>query len=193
MKVVTRRHLLVMCGLPASGKSTLCNVIRTLTTTTVPLVLVSSDVYIELEAHNAGKTYDEMWIACKDDAEKYMHATKDQAYSERAHVLWDQTNLGRNKRIKILRGAPKDYHRTCIYFEIPEHIRQDRLKQRTEKVIPSDIEQEMIKQYQKPEKDEGWDNIFRGQDVLLYCQHRAKARQVEEIFANMGAVFNVDV
>lgn len=152
----------VMVGLPATGKSTFIEKLKNNNTW-----IYSTDIYIESVAENNGITYDEAFKTNINDAKKFNdNKLETMTYLEK-DIIWDQTNLGKKKRKKIINQMKeKGYRLECICFLHPDHCKFDdfklwneRLMSREGKTIPQNVISNMIESFTLPTEDEGFDKI----------------------------------
>lgn len=150
--------LTVLVGLPGSGKST-----------SIPEhfdgFVYSTDRYIEQCAKQNGWTYDQAFKEFINSATKYMNEQLNLAIHSNTDIIWDQTNLGDNKRRSILFKIPKHYHKICICRVLPRTETEwsdlnQRLLQREGKTIPSYIINTMKLSYIEPSVAEGFDEVY---------------------------------
>lgn len=147
-------------GLPASGKSTLVNSIKT-----DSCWVYSTDAYIERIAKAQSKTYDEVFkdliSTATSEAEKYLTV----ALAMKTNIIWDQTNLSDKKRRKVitkLQSYGYTIHAHCI---VPPETVEDitkwnhRLHSRKGKSIPDFVIANMVKSYVRPTLEEGFASI----------------------------------
>ena len=158
--------LTVLVGLPGSGKSTYLNFVDD------PefggdVFVYSTDNYIEAQAKEAGKTYNDMFRDHIDAATKHMNDVLAIAISAGIDVIWDQTNMSSKKRIGLLSRFPKKYRKICI-CRVPPRDENEwselnfRILQRaqlTGKMVPSHIVEKMADSYVEPTLDEGFDEV----------------------------------
>jgi len=150
-------RIFVMCGLPASGKSTYVN---RLLDVYPDAVVCSTDNYIELAAKAQNKTYDELFFELISEATTVMWNDFDNAIAEDKVIIFDQTNLSRNKRGLILNRTPKHYEKNAIWVEMPDQKEwARRLESRPGKNIPGHILVSMVQNAEKPNIQEGFDEI----------------------------------
>lgn len=147
--------IIVLCGLPGSGKSTLRDSFRG-----ENMVHLSTDDYVEQIAAFRGKTYDQIWSDEIGNATVAVHNQFRQAIHDKRSIVWDQTNLTPKKRKKILSQVPGDYYKIAIFVQVPEELRQERLKNRPCKVIPAHVDRSMQDNLTIPTKEEGFDAVL---------------------------------
>lgn len=158
--------LTILVGLPGSGKSTYLNFVDD------PefggdVFVYSTDNYIEAQAKEAGKTYNDMFRDHINEATKHMNDVLAIAISAGIDVYWDQTNMSSKKRKGILSKFPKTYRKVCICRVPPRsedewaelNFRILRRAQLTGKMIPSHVVEQMADTYVEPTLDEGFDEI----------------------------------
>lgn len=154
----------VLVGLPAAGKSTWTRFLDNPEFGDTVFVY-STDAYIEEQARAFGKTYDEIFSDYIKKAQIRMAALLDIAIKEGIDVIWDQTNLGAKKRAKIVNKMKSaGYKVNCVCFNPPETVEDiaewnRRLHSREGKTIPSHVIENMVKTYQEPSVDEGFDIV----------------------------------
>ena len=127
------KQLYVLVGVPASGKSTWIKN----QDWALGLNIVSTDVWVEDYANRMGKTYSDVFDEYMPTAVKLMadHAVK---CRENNHdIIWDQTSTTVLSRAKKIRMAS-----------------------RAGKVVPMEIVESMIANWEEPTKEEGFDEIW---------------------------------
>ena len=152
---------IIMVGLPACGKSTLVN--KLMGNHSDNAFVYSTDNLIEEWAAEDGKTYNEVFNDLIGKATSEMNRLLDAAIRNRQDIVWDQTNLGVNKRRKIInrmRNAGYEVECECIMppkgkAQIAEW--QRRLAGRPGKSIPGHIVTSMLETYVIPAVDEGFE------------------------------------
>lgn len=147
-----------LIGVPGSGKSTWIKS----QTWALGLSVVSSDFFIEMEAERQGKTYTEVF---KDYISISTKLAINQALICQANHLdfiWDQTNTtvaSRKKKFELL--LPSQYEHIAVVFKVPEpDVLARRLASRPGKIIPSDVMENMIKNFEPPTLEEGFSKIW---------------------------------
>lgn len=156
---MTQKTLIVLVGLPASGKSTFRS-----DPAYADYYHFSSDDFIDAYAAEIGSTYGEVFTDYVKEATRLANEGLATAIAEGRNVIWDQTNMSRKKRAAILTKFPDDYTRTCICIEPPETAEDEyelnrRLKSRPGKNIPPFVMANMRKSYQKPNLNEGFATV----------------------------------
>jgi predicted kinase len=148
-----------LVGVPGSGKSTWIKN----QTWALGMSVVSSDMYVEIEAHRQGKTYSEVFEEYMPIAVRLMvnHALTCQA--NKIDFIWDQTSTtiaSRARKFNTL--LPSQYQHIAVVFKTPEPAElKRRLASRPGKVIPEDVIINMIENWEEPTLEEGFTEIWR--------------------------------
>lgn len=155
-------HLIVMVGLPGSGKSTLRN---NWLASNPDMLIASTDDIIQEYADAEGLTYNHVWADNIKQATKVYNAEIQEAIKVRRPVLVDRTNLTIGSRHKLLNAFPTEYAITIINVlppETPEEIGEwlRRLDSREGKNIPMSILSNMLFTYEPPVYAEHVDDII---------------------------------
>jgi len=147
----------ILIGVPGSGKSTWVDNAKFTNDT----VHISSDHYIEEYADLHSTTYTQVFNDYAPTASKLMFDEALEAIRSGMDIVWDQTNTTMSTRRKKL-AMLKDYHKIAVVFNTPKpEILKKRLASRSHwKEIPDSVMQDMIEKFQKPTKDEGFDDIW---------------------------------
>jgi heterogeneous nuclear ribonucleoprotein U-like protein 1 len=159
--VKTGPEIIVMVGLPGSGKSTWSD--NMLANSPDSYVVVSSDDELERMADHEGISYGE---AHKKYIGKAVSISKQkfrEAVNKGENIIWDQVNLSPKKRRSILNQVPASYKKTAVAFEVTASELNQRLakrEQETGKHIPPHVMKNMAKTYRPPTKEEGFDNVI---------------------------------
>jgi predicted kinase len=148
--------LYVLVGVPGSGKSTwIKDQIWAL-----GLTIVSTDAFVEDYARAQGKTYSEVFTDYMPTAVNLM---AEQVVFAREHghdIIWDQTSTTIASRARKFNMLP-DYYAIAVVFRTPSRDELDvRLSGRPGKHIPKTVIDDMIKNWDEPELDEGFQEIW---------------------------------
>ncbi len=152
----------VMVGLPALGKSTFIQKLKT-----DDNWIYSTDMYIDAVAEDNGITYSEAFASNIQAATEFNEQKLESMIRLRKDIIFDQTNLGLKKRRKIInRMKAADYTVNCICLLHPEAGHFDdlkawkyRLNNRPGKVIPGHVLSNMMEAFVVPTLGEGFDKI----------------------------------
>lgn len=148
----------ILVGLPGVGKSTYHK-------THIKGTVISSDDMLEGLCKAEGITYDEGFDKLIKPAIKAMNIKADKAIKDKQDIVWDQTNLSRKSRQRVLARLGKDYHKICVVFATPEEKEHDRrLNNREGKTIPENIMRHMKLTYDPPVLGEGFNVIVQIKD-----------------------------
>jgi hypothetical protein len=145
-----------LIGIPASGKTTWATSQEWFQT----CVYVSTDKYVEEYAKVVGKTYSDVFEYVMKDAVSAMAESIITARSMKQDIIWDQTSTTVESRAKKFRMLP-DYEHIGVVFSVPtpyELIR--RLNSRPGKIIPLDVVESMVKNFEIPSEEEGFKEIW---------------------------------
>lgn len=129
--------------------------------------IASTDTIIEELCIEQGLTYDEGFKRFIKVAEKSMKKEIEEAVENDVSIFWDQTNLSVKSRAKKLAMIPDKYFKEAVYFDINEDELRHRLHRRAQKegkTIPAHILCNMLRNFEVPELDEGFDVIHRKTD-----------------------------
>lgn len=159
--VNTQPEIIVLIGLPGSGKSTWRA--KMLAKTDKDYIIVSSDDEIERMAKAENITYDEIFKKALGAATHALKQKFKDAINNGRNIIWDQTNLSLKKRRGILQQVPANYRKIAVSFEITTDELQKRLDKRekeTGKSIPPKVLKGMANSYVPPSKEEGFDEVL---------------------------------
>jgi predicted kinase len=151
-------ELVMLCGIPCSGKSTYVEKLKKLDYWKDAVVL-STDNYIENQAQRCGLTYNQIFDDVIGDATRELELEFNMAKDKGKNIIWDQTNLSVKTRKKKLSKLPSLYHRGVIYFEISLEEALERNKHREGKFIPESILKRMWHQFEIPTRNEDFDYV----------------------------------
>ena len=156
-------ELVMLCGIPCSGKSTYMDKLRAYEYWENSVVL-STDNYIEEQAKRLGMTYNEVFQDCIDEATRQLEMSFVRAKEEGKRIIWDQTNLSIKTRKKKLTKVPSIYKRTVVWFQVDLEEALKRNGTREGKFIPESILKRMYHQFEVPTLEEGFDFVSCGND-----------------------------
>jgi predicted kinase len=159
-----RPTVVVLVGLPASGKST-ARAAAAANGITADSYHYSSDDHIDAYAAELGSTYSEVFKDYVRAATKLADDGLTQAIQSGRNVVWDQTNMTRKKRRQILERFPRDYRYDCICILPPftdqqEEELQRRLASRAGKDIPDFVMRSMRDSFVLPTQSEGFNRVM---------------------------------
>jgi predicted kinase len=153
--------LYILVGLPATGKTTYRN----------ELIVnhpfhkwrpISIDDNVTMMAAAIGKSYDDGWKECVQDATLLAIEQTKEAFAGGYDVIWDATNLTMQSRMRKIDLCPADYQRYAVVFdEPPEAEYAARLAARPGKTIPPEVITKMRAQFKFPMCGEGFHEIIR--------------------------------
>lgn len=152
--------LIMLCGLPTSGKSTFASKLLEDPAYKDSGVL-STDSYIESVAKRLNKTYNEVFEDSIDEANRQLELNLIEAKDRGKNLIWDQTNLTPKTRKKKLSKIPSDYARIAIWFDITLEEAMRRNQQRPGKMIPKNVLRLMSEQFVPPSCDEDFDVVIK--------------------------------
>lgn len=140
--------LIMLCGLPASGKSTLSLDLAEKENA----VVVSSDIMRE-ELFNDVNNQDN-----NVDLFEKMHKRINKLLSEGKNVIYDATNINRKRRIHLINNELKADEYVAYYMNTPFNncLLNDSNRART---VGRDVIDNMYKTLHIPTKLEGWDDV----------------------------------
>lgn len=144
-----------LVGVPGSGKSTWIKN----QDWAKDCAIVSTDMWVELEAERVGKTYSEIFDEYMPHAVKLMANHVELARDKGMDIIWDQTSTTEGARRRKFNMLP-DYEHIAVVFNTPEMDElKRRLASRPGKNIPSHVMAQMIKGFVMPTTDEGFTEI----------------------------------
>ena len=150
-------ELIMLIGLPTSGKSTFSSNPKY-----SKYVRVSSDDILQEVAKERQQSYNTVFKGNIRFAQIAMMKVLRKAIEDGKNIIWDQTSLTRKQRREKLKHIPPHYKKTAVYFIVDLKTALQRNTQRPGKVIPPEILERMIKEYELPVLEEGFDEIIRG-------------------------------
>jgi predicted kinase len=164
MNDTEQKSVVVLVGLPGSGKSTARARAAELGAA-ASSYHYSTDDLIEAVASAQGTTYAEVFETAIPQATAQADREVKQAIANGQGVIWDQTNMNVKKRGKILKKFDDSYRKVCVCMLPPHTALQQielerRLKSREGKHIPKFVMANMLKSFVLPSTQEGFDQIF---------------------------------
>lgn len=159
------KRFIMMCGLPASGKTTWIRNFKEvyeMKGSTNDLAIISTDDIIEGIARQQNLTYNDLFgNITYSFAEKMMYKIAEIQFNKCNCVIWDQTNLTTSSRNKKMEFVPDGWEKVCVYFPTPPEEEHNRRLKRPGKQIPDHVISSMSKQLQEPSLEEGFNKILK--------------------------------
>jgi predicted kinase len=147
----------MLVGIPASGKTTWSNN----QSFSDDCVIISTDQYVEEYAAQTGKTYTEAFQEYMPIAVDRMADAVIDAREAGRNIIWDQTSTSIGTRAKKFRMLP-NYYAIAVVFPIPERQELERrLASRPNKIVPIDVVDRMIGNWEEPTLEEGFMEIWK--------------------------------
>lgn len=143
----------MLVGIPGCGKSTYAqNLAERYNYTWISSDKIREELYGSEEIQGNPK-----------DVFAKMHERTINALNEGKDVVYDATNIKRKDRMNLLdvikRNVKKDIFLVCSYFAVDPNICKERNSKR-ERVVPEKIIDKMLKSFEVPVFNEGWDYII---------------------------------
>lgn len=159
-----RPSVVILVGLPASGKST-ARAAAVASGAAKDSYHYSTDDEIDRYAAEVGMTYSEVFQDYVKAATEIADQGLEAALERKQNVLWDQTNMTVKKRRKIMNRFPKEYRKECICILPPMNQQQEdelnrRLESRAGKDIPPFVMKSMRDSFQLPSQNEGFNRVM---------------------------------
>lgn len=145
-----------MVGVPGSGKSTwIAN-----QEWAKDCVVVSTDKFVEDYARTIGSTYADVFEEYMPTAIQLMAEEVVRAREAGLDIIWDQTSTTAKSRLRKFSMLPK-YDHIAVVFQTPQ-VEQlmYRLAGRPEKKVPWEVVDGMIKNFEMPDSEEGFLEIW---------------------------------
>lgn len=142
--------LYMLVGFPLSGKSTWTKEHAS------SAVVVSTDAYIEERALEEGISYGVAFKKHISDAERNMFEVFEKAKAAQSDIVWDQTNLTKNKRRRIINMIGDAYDVYVVWFVCSEETLKARNIHRRDssgtlaKFIPEAVLTSMRQNFEEP-------------------------------------------
>jgi predicted kinase len=145
-----------LVGVPGSGKSTWVSNQDWVK----DCAMVSTDMWVDLEAERVGKTYSEIFNEYMPHAVRLMANHVELARDKNMDIIWDQTSTTFKSRARKF-NMLLDYEHIAIVFKTPDTEElKHRLASRPGKEIPDDVVQSMIDNFEMPTEEEGFKEIW---------------------------------
>ena len=155
-------EMIMLCGLPTSGKSTYVKTLLAMPYWSNAVVL-STDDYIQRVAESQSKTYNDVFKEYISEATQFMWEQLQFAIFEGRDIIVDQTNLTRETRKKkTSRVSAGMYRKRAVYFEISLKEALERNKHRPGKFIPEKVLTSMYHSFEIPNNTEDFETIEKG-------------------------------
>lgn len=153
----SQMELIMLVGIPTAGKSTFSSNPKY-----SKYIRVSSDDILQEVAKERQQSYNTVFKGNIRFAQIAMMKVLRKAIEDGKSIIWDQTSLTKKQRKEKLKHIPAHYKKTAVYFIIDLKTALKRNTQRPGKVIPPEVLERMIKEYELPTLEEGFDEIIRG-------------------------------
>lgn len=145
-----------LIGVPGSGKTTWAKDQDWF----AKCAYISSDKWIDIFAEQTGLTYSEAFPAFIETANQCMLKELEIAQQGNRDIIWDQTSISNKSRKKKFSILP-NYDHIAVVFLTPEYQElKKRLNSRPGKVIPANVMEKMIADFEIPGSDEGFTEIW---------------------------------
>jgi predicted kinase len=148
-----------LIGVPAAGKTTWLKSQQWI----LGMEYVSTDHHVEEYAKQQGKTYTEVFKDYMPTAVELMARDVRDAREAGRDVIWDQTSTTVKSRERKFNMLP-DYRHIAVVFSTPEiSALKERLAGRgsSGKIVPWEVVQGMIDNFEYPTEAEGFKEIWR--------------------------------
>lgn len=150
-------EVIFLIGIPTSGKSTFSSNPKY-----SKYVRVSSDDILQEIAKERQQSYNTVFKGNIRFAQIAMMKVFRKAIEDGKSIIIDQTNLTKKSRREKIKLIPPHYKKTAVYFIVDLETALKRNTQRPGKVIPPEVLERMIKEYELPTNEEGFDEIIKG-------------------------------
>ena len=147
-----------LIGVPGSGKSTW---VLNAQPAMHKCAVVSTDMWVEMEAERLGKTYTEVFKDYMPKAVELMANHVNLCKESEMNIIWDQTSTAVSSRKKKFNMLPNYEHIAVVFKTPPEDELKKRLASRPGKEIPWEVVQSMINRFEEPTIEEGFKEIWR--------------------------------
>lgn len=143
-----RPKFIMLVGIPGSGKSTHAK----------NLIHTTNDIHLSSDTIRAELYGDEAIQGNPSEVFEIMHKRTLEALANGDNVIYDATNITRKDRASIMSKIPKYAETEChiVWAPIETCIERDSKRERS---VGKDVIDRMLKRFQAPYYDEGFDNI----------------------------------
>ena len=153
-------QIILLVGLPGSGKSTFVNNYRL----KKHGIIASTDNIIEEKAKEQGLTYSQIFHKLDfKEIERQMKDDIRKAVAEKQNIIVDQTNMSDKSRASKMGLVPKSYDKYAIVFWPDIKTVYKRLEKRekeTGKSIPQKVIDSMLANFVPPSEKEGFKSVI---------------------------------
>ena len=158
---MTKPQLIMLCGIPTSGKSSWVRQGQNETPHLDGYVVLSTDAYIDTQCTKVGLTYDEGFKRYIKEAQQVLDAKLALAIESNHDIIWDQTNLTVKNRASKLRKIPNHYAKRAVCFQVPLEEALRRNTTRQGKTIPKGVLVSMHNSFELPTEAEGFSHVMQ--------------------------------
>ena len=125
-------------------------------------VISRDDIVLEL---SNGKDYNTAFKTVNQNSVNELLKSRSKTiFNNENKVVIDMTNMSRKSRKNWMNVIPDDFKKIAVYFEIDRKTLDERNKERNEKEgknIPYNVMNDMLRNYERPTKTEGFEEIIR--------------------------------
>lgn len=155
-------ELIVLVGLPGSGKSTWIRKIKE-ANPDKNYTVISSDDIIEDLGKEVGLGYNDAFQRFANQAMKMMREKANNAFENGHNILWDQTNMSVKSRKNAMNLAKEHgYTAKAVVWSLTDTEWKRRYNARVKesgKTIPQHVIENMARSYVAPSKEEGFVDV----------------------------------
>lgn len=155
--------LVMLCGVPGSGKTTWLNErFFGFGFNQDDTTILSTDAFIEQFAKAQETNYKAVFTEVISEAESNMYDMLLDAVLHFENIVWDQTNLTVKSRARKLNKVPENYKKIAVVFPVNEKEIYERndFRKAFGRNISEPILKCMIEFFEPPTKSEGFDEII---------------------------------